>query len=63
MKIGFAGLLTLLFITLRLTDVIGWSWLWVLSPLWIPLGFAFGVVAMLGIVLLCRELWKSWLTR
>ena len=33
--IGFTGLLTIVFITLKLTGVIEWSWLWVLSPLWI----------------------------
>lgn len=32
---GFATILTLLFVTLKLTDVIDWSWWWVLSPLWI----------------------------
>lgn len=35
MGLGFAGLLTILFIGLKLTGVIAWSWLWVLSPLWI----------------------------
>lgn len=34
-KIGFLHLLTLAFIVLKLTGYIGWSWLWVLSPLWI----------------------------
>jgi len=33
--IGFIGLLTILFITLKLTKVISWTWVWVLSPLWI----------------------------
>lgn len=33
--VGFAGLLTLIFVTLKLTGVITWSWVWVLSPLWI----------------------------
>lgn len=33
--IGFTGLLTILFIGLKLTGYIGWSWWWVLSPLWI----------------------------
>lgn len=33
--IGFVGLLTILFIGLKLGGVISWSWLWVLSPLWI----------------------------
>lgn len=40
--IGFLGLLTLIFITLKLTNVIGWSWLWVLSPLWIT--FSLGIL-------------------
>lgn len=35
--IGFSGLLTVLFIGLKLTDYISWSWWWVLSPMWIPL--------------------------
>lgn len=35
--IGFTGLLTVLFVGLKLTNVIAWSWWWVLSPLWIPL--------------------------
>lgn len=34
--IGFFGLLAILFIGLKLTHVINWSWLWVLSPIWIP---------------------------
>lgn len=29
-------LLTVAFVVLKLTEVIAWSWLWVLSPLWIP---------------------------
>jgi len=35
MQIGFIGLLTLLFIGLKLIGYIAWSWVWVLSPLWI----------------------------
>lgn len=34
--IGFCGLLTILFIALKLTKVITWSWWWVLAPIWIP---------------------------
>ena len=33
--IGFVGLLTIVFITLKLTKVINWAWGWVLAPLWI----------------------------
>ena len=35
--IGFCGLLTIVFIILKLVKVITWSWLWVLSPLWLPI--------------------------
>ena len=45
--IGFFGLLTIVFITLKLTNYIDWSWWWVLSPLWIPF-----VVIVLVILLL-----------
>lgn len=38
--VGFCGLLTLVFIILKLCKVIAWSWVWVLAPLWIPLGIA-----------------------
>ena len=34
--VGFCGLLTLIFITLKLFGIISWSWIWVLSPIWIP---------------------------
>lgn len=33
--IGFVGLLTIVFITLKLIGKITWSWWWVLSPVWI----------------------------
>ena len=35
--IGFCGLLTIVFIVLKLLKVINWSWLWVLAPIWIPI--------------------------
>lgn len=35
--IGFFGLLTVLFVGLKLTNFIAWSWWWVLAPLWAPL--------------------------
>ena len=34
--IGFCGVLAIVFITLKLLKIINWSWLWVLSPIWIP---------------------------
>lgn len=36
----FLPILAVLFIGLKLTNQIAWSWLWVLSPLWLPLAAA-----------------------
>ena len=44
--IGFMGLLTIVFITLKLTSVIGWSWWLVLAPLWAPLVLVLAIVAI-----------------
>lgn len=46
--IGFAGLLTILFIGLKLTGHISWSWLWVLAPIWITV---FAVLLFLFVML------------
>jgi len=50
MSIGFTGLLTIVFIVLKLCKVIAWSWLWVLFPLWISLFI--GLVIILIIVII-----------
>lgn len=47
--IGFVDLLTIVFITLKLTGYITWSWWWVLSPIWITWAVVFAVV---GIILI-----------
>ena len=39
-SISFCELLAITFIVLKLTKVIGWSWLWVLSPLWMPVALS-----------------------
>lgn len=51
MKLGFFSVLTLIFITLKLTSVIAWSWAWVLSPLWLPLT----VLIFIGVVAVCLK--------
>lgn len=35
--VSFLEMLLLLFIGLKLSDIIHWSWWWVMSPVWIPL--------------------------
>lgn len=54
--IGFVGLLTIVFIVLKLTGNIAWSWWWVLSPLWITAGLA---VAFLVILFGFAFLWDK----
>ena len=44
--IGFIGLLTIVFIVLKLTGVVAWSWVWVLAPIWISWGLALAVLAV-----------------
>lgn len=38
--IGFAGLLMIVLIVLKLLDKIQWSWIWVFSPIWISASIA-----------------------
>lgn len=54
--IGFPGLLAILFIGLKLTGYIDWSWWWVLSPLWIPLVFFVVVIFFIFIIMFIKEL-------
>jgi hypothetical protein len=53
---GFLGILTLIFITLKLTGYISWSWCWVLSPLWIPVVAFLGLLAVAGPLAFCALL-------
>jgi len=50
--IGFCGLLTIAFVVLKLCNVITWSWVWVLSPLWISF-------ILIVLILLVTLLWAS----
>ena len=57
--IGFTGLLTIVFITLKLTDFIDWSWWWVLSPIWISLLLVIVFLITLFIILLVAAINKD----
>lgn len=53
--VGFAGLLTVLFIGLKLTGHITWPWIWVLSPLWISALLAIAIVLVAFIIVFFLE--------
>ena len=42
----FVTLLAVLFIGLKLAGIITWSWLWVLSPLWLGAIFFIGFLVL-----------------
>lgn len=56
--IGFVGLLTIVFIVLKLTHVIAWSWWWVLSPLWISALVSVAILAVIFGIALWVEIRK-----
>lgn len=49
--IGFCGVLTIIFVALKLTDNIDWSWWWVLFPVWLPTVLVLVVISYMGWVL------------
>lgn len=48
--IGICGVLTIVFIVLKLVGVINWSWLWVLCPLWIDILLTVIVLVVLAVL-------------
>ena len=54
----FLPLLTILFIGLKLTGYINWSWWWVLAPIWIPVVIAIIVLMLALLALVLIELVK-----
>ena len=56
--LGLASVLTIVFIVLKLVGVINWSWLWVLSPLWIS--FILTVLIIIGVAIYVVYDDKKW---
>ena len=52
---GLGTILFLIFLTLKLTGNIDWSWWWVTSPLWIPLTILLIVFAVLGLAFYLKD--------
>lgn len=47
---GILDVVAIIFIILKILGLIQWSWLWVLSPIWIMCGLAFAYLVVLGII-------------
>lgn len=51
--VGICGVVGIVFIILKLCGLIHWSWIWVLSPFWIPVAFV--------ILIILFAIFKNWL--
>lgn len=56
---GFLGLLTLLFIGLKLTGYVDWSWWIVLAPIWAPIAIGLAALFFAFVVMLIAGLAKG----
>ena len=53
--LGFSGVLTIIFIVLKLVGVIDWSWWWVVSPTLINIGVCLLFVIIYTIYLIHKQ--------
>ena len=56
--IGFCGLLTIVFIVLKLLGVISWSWFWVLSPLIFSIALALLIILVVTAIFIALNIIK-----
>ena len=52
---GLTGVLLVVFVVLKLTGLIAWSWWWVLSPIWISLAVTVVVLLCLALLAVARD--------
>ena len=57
--IGFVGLLTILFVGLKLTGYISWSWWWVLPPILLSLGMVLGLLFIILVIFVISVMVKK----
>ena len=48
--IGLGTILFVVFLVLKLTEVIDWSWWWVTAPIWIPVALVFAMAIIVAIL-------------
>ena len=49
---SFVGVLTIVFIILKLCGTIDWKWIWIVSPIWISLAFTI-------LIAICLAIWEN----
>lgn len=48
--IGLGTTLFLIFLILKLTNTVDWSWWWITSPIWLPIAFGMFILILIGII-------------
>jgi hypothetical protein len=59
---GVDAVLLAIFVTLKLTNQIDWAWLWVLTPLWVPIALG-ALIAALFLLALIIKVFRIVLTK
>lgn len=52
--IGFMGILFIVFLVLKLTKLISWSWVWVTAPLWMPSALVVAIIILMMVISLIK---------
>ena len=50
LRFNYPVMIFIMFLILKLTDNIDWSWWWVTSPLWIPVALVLGAAIVIGFI-------------
>ena len=61
--VSLSTVLFVVFLVLKLCNVIDWSWWWVTAPLWIPAGLAIGILLiflLIAIIVGVVTVYKKW---
>lgn len=53
--VGVFDVLGIIFVVLKLCNVITWSWLWVTSPFWIPIGIWLVCLVVVLVIVAIKE--------
>ena len=53
--VSVCGLMGVMFIGLKIAGIIGWPWVWVLAPFWVPLAIAIVILLVAAIIIAITE--------
>ena len=51
--------LTIIFVILKCTGAVNWSWIWVFAPLWIPFAVVIAIIVLVAVFVVVRKIIKK----